>query len=102
MPLLWYAEVKWASRLADTLNRRLERRGGSADLRDLKDAYSLARILDGLDKRELHLFERDQAQTARAVTGPGKLLEQPVHRQERVGPAVSRAEHVPGTEYGRV
>src|ERR1700733_3268740 len=102
MPLLAYGEVQWASRLVDTLGRRLESRAGSADPGDLKDAYSLARILDGLDKRELHLFERNQAQTACAVTGPGKLLEQPVHRQEHIGPTVSRTKHVPGTEHRRV
>jgi hypothetical protein len=102
MPLLWYGEVKRASRLADNLNRRLESRAGSADLRDLKDAHSLARILHRLDQRELYLFERNQAQTECAVTGPGELLEQSVHRPERIGPAVSRTEHVPGAEHRRV
>ena len=79
-----------------------EVQSGGADFGDIDDASALDGRFHGLDQCEDELVESNQTQAKGAGAGEREPLAHLVEGQQRVGPAVSRAEHVPGAEDGGI
>ncbi len=95
----------WSGRGRSRGRRSLRRERRCPDLRHLDDATrgDRGRRRCGLyrgDERADHLRECDEAEAPRALARRREPLENPVERDQRIGPAVARPEHVPRAQDG--
>src|SRR4030095_15152947 len=72
-----------------------------AKLRHRHDALTVRRLLDATNQGADHLRDRYEPELTRALPRGRHGLHEPVERNERVWPPVSRTEHVPRTHERR-
>ena len=74
----------------------------ATDVWDLHDAHAPSWIIHGPGERDEHLLERDEAEASGTFAERWHESGNRIERNERVRPAMSGAEHVPGPKYGGV
>src|ERR1039457_313252 len=79
-----------------------EVQSGGADFGNSDEAGALDGEFHGLDQRENELLNSNQTEAEGGGAGEREPLAHPIEGKQRVGPAVSGPEHVPGTEDGGI